>query len=721
MSFLKNKWGLGMRLAVLMVVLVQMTVMVFHIFSDLKVKNEYLYLDQKTILADGSVVSNAEFEAKNLVINEVKSNFTSTPSSLSIFNRPNWDFNKNLDYRYFPLDIYGNISQSKNKFNRLTHDLNRNLVLEPYLRPEITYFYAPLFEYYYGACQNKESVQVARERYLSGKRAQDGNAALSGYIEGCQWERSYASFPLLQAESDMELQRKIDFVDKNFEEKKLQAFDRYYFHEVPFVLAPINEIRLGKPLNEVFSQYGYLSILAVSFAMDMLGGFSFPNYEKAIKLSFLLYYLIFLVVVLTVFKQPALRAGAVLICSLGFFANTYYFYQYSPGHAPVRHFFDLFIFLCAWRFDQGRRIGFFLLGGALVVLSIFTNKEYGLLMAAAFCAAAVYYGVYRWAESGADRIRLFLAVLLVMAASAIALKLYPLAANPSSAYFLDGFYSFYVPQAAFAMVLLSILLQALVALVFGRRLFQQGRFFVFLFAAFYSQLLYFYFVWGGGHAHFFTLISLYMLPYLLLLDLVDWRATLWRRGVAGCGLVVVLLATIVNGCVFIQDYWHAEQAFKNHVTYRWDLQRARGMLTKIDPELFADSVEKIQHHATGNQIAMLSKYDSMLSILASKYTSLPFFELRSMIVTKEEYRRVREQLASSELLFVDNDIDRDFDAEMNRMTVWNIEPSLFVEHREQRIPKLKVLRNLYRDVVKDNYELIDRGRLVSVYRRKSPA
>lgn len=721
MSFLKNKSGLGMRFAVLMVVLVQMAVMVVHIFSDLKVKNEYLYIDQKTILADGSVVSNAEFEAKNLVINEVNPNYTGTPSSLSIFIGANSDVNKNLNYRYYPPSIYGNINESTNKFNWLTHNLGRNLVLEPYLRPEVTYFYAPLFEYYYGVCQNKESVQVARERYLSGKRAQDGNSALSGYIEGCKGERSYASFPLLQAESDTELQRKMDFVGKNFEEKKLQAFDRYYFHEVPFVLAPINEIRLGKPLNEVFSQYGYLSILAVSFAMDMLGGFSFPNYEMAIKLSFLLYYLIFLVVVLTVFKQSAVSAGAVLIFSLGFFANTYYFYQYSPGHAPVRHFFDLFIFLCAWRFDQGRRIGFFLLGGALVVLSIFTNKEYGLLMAVAFCAAAVYYGVYRWAEAGAERIRLFLAVLLVMAASAIALELYPLAANPSSTYFLDGFYSFTVPGAAFAVVLFSILLLALVALVFGRRLFKQGRFFVFLFTAFYSQLLYFYYVWGGGNAHFFVLISLYTLPYFLLLDLVDWRATLWRRGAAGCGLVVVLLATIINGFVFLKDYWYAEQAFKYHVTYRWDLQRARGMLTKIDPELFSDGVEKIQHHAKGNQIAMLSKYDSMLSILAGKYTSLPFFELRSMIVTEEEYRSVREQLASSELLFVDKDIDRDFDAEMNRMTIWNIEPALFAEHREQRIPKLKVLRQLYREVVKEDYELIDQGRLINVYRRKSPA
>jgi hypothetical protein len=721
MSFLKNKCGIGVRLAVLMVVLVQMAVMVVHIISDLKVKNEYLYLDQKTILADGSVVSNDEFETKNLVINEVKPNFEGTSSSLSVYNNSNWDINRIPKFQYFAQKNYGNISKSENKYNYLTRDLSRLFVFEPYRQAAVTYFHTPLFEYYNRTCLNIEAIRVARDRYLLGHRPQDGNSALSQDFESCQGERSQAYFPLLQADDDAALQIKLDFVAKNLDEKYLQAFDRYYFHEVPFVLAPINEIHLGKPLKQVFSQYGYLSILAVSAAMDTLGGLSFPNYEKAIKFSYLLYYLIYLVVVLTVFKQPATRAAAVLIFSLGFFANSYYFYQYPPGHAPLRHFFDLFIFLCAWRFDQGRRIGFFLLGGALVVLSIFTDKDYGLLMTAAFFAASVYYGVYRWAEGGAERIRLLLAVLLVMAASVIALNLYPLAANPSSAYFLDGFYSFYVPWAAFAMVLLSILLQALVALVFGRRLFQQGRFFVFLFAAFYSQLLYFYFVWGGGHAHFFTLISLYMLPYLLLLDLVDWRASVWQRGVAGFGFAVILLATIGNAVVFLQDYRRAVLAFEDHVTYRWDLPRARGMITKIDPDLFADGVEKIQHHATGNQIAMLSKYDSMLSILASKYTSLPFFELRSMITTEEEYRRVKERLASSALLFVDNDIDRDFDAEMNRMTVWNIEPKLFVEHSEQRIPKLKVLRQLYRDVVKDNYELIDQGRLISVYRRKSPA
>lgn len=114
---------------------------------------------------------------------------------------------------------------------------------------------------------------------------------------------------------------------------------------------------------------------------------------------------------------------------------------------------------------------------------------------------------------------------------------------------------------------------------------------------------------------------------------------------------------------------------------------------------------------------MISKYDNILSILAEKYSGTDFFELRSMIVTKDEYRRIRSQLEAADTIFVDNDIDRDFEAEMNRMLVWNLLPPFFNEHRYQRIPKLQELKNLYRDVIPGKFKLVERGTLISVYRR----
>ena len=718
---MKTKASISLSLAVLIVIVVQVIVMATHVFSDLKVKNEFMYLDQKTILNDGSVVSNAEFEAQNLVINEVNLNYIKTPSSLNIFSKTGINIKDIPDFFYFSPKFYGDMSHPVKKINYPVNMSQRLLVLNPYQDKAVAYFYSPLFEFFYGKCKNIESLRISRDRHLM-HSPKNGTVLDSKNLEDCrEGQLSNLVFPILQAEDDVALERKLDFVAKNFNDKILQTLDRHYFHEAPFILAPINEIRLGKPLKEVFSQYGYLSILAISVTMDAIGGFSFPNYEKAIKFSYLLYHAIFLIVVLTIFKQPTIRAGAILIYSLGFFANTYYFYEYAPGHSPIRHFFDFCILLCVWRFDQGRNINFFLFAGAMVVLSIFMDRDYGMLMAAAYIGASVYYSVYRWFEGAAGRASLLFATLLMMVAFPLALKLYPLAPNPSSVYFMDGFYSFTVPITAFLIVLFSILLQALVVLLYGRSLFQQGRLFIFLFAAFYSQLLYFYFVWGGGHAHFFVLLSLYILPYLLLLDLVEWQASLIRRVLARFSLTVVIMAIFVYSFNFFQHYRYTEQTFKDHKVYRWDLPRARDMVTKIDPSLFEDSVQKIKNHAPGKQISMLSKYDSLLAILAEKYSSLPFFELRSMIVTEDDYLRVREQLVKSDLLFIDNDINRDFDKEMNQMVLWNLLPNLFIEHHEQRIPKLKVLQRLYQDVVVDKYVLIERGRLISVYRRKLPA
>ena len=115
---------------------------------------------------------------------------------------------------------------------------------------------------------------------------------------------------------------------------------------------------------------------------------------------------------------------------------------------------------------------------------------------------------------------------------------------------------------------------------------------------------------------------------------------------------------------------------------------------------------------------MISKYDNILGILSKKYSGFPFFELRSTIVTKDEYLKIKHMIEqNADLLFVDNDINRDFAQEMSQMSFFDLEPFWRYESLKQRIPKLETLQNLFNDV-KNDYELVEKGSLISVYKKK---
>ena len=93
----------------------------------------------------------------------------------------------------------------------------------------------------------------------------------------------------------------------------------------------------------------------------------------------------------------------VILYSVGFLANTFYFFQYPPGHAPIRHLFDLILFYFIFRFELSEKLRYVLLASVFVVTSIFTNKEYGVMMAGAFMAGWIYRLCYQyWYGSGVN-------------------------------------------------------------------------------------------------------------------------------------------------------------------------------------------------------------------------------------------------------------------------------------------------------------------------------
>ena len=120
-----------------------------------------------------------------------------------------------------------------------------------------------------------------------------------------------------------------------------------------------------------------------------------------------------------------------------------------------------------------------------------------------------------------------------------------------------------------------------------------------------------------------------------------------------------------------------------------------------------------------SDIYMISKYDNILSYLSNKYTGLPFFELRSTIVTEDEFEIIENIFSEkADIIFVDNDIEMNFDDEIRKRSFFDIySDTMERDNLLVRIKKLETLKKLFQNI-KNNYELVEKGKLVSVYKKK---
>jgi hypothetical protein len=299
----------------------------------------------------------------------------------------------------------------------------------------------------------------------------------------------------------------------------------------------------------------------------------------------------------------------------------------------------------------------------------------------------------------------------------LAFKFYPMMPNPSVKYFLDGFYSFpFQSKFIFLVILLIVLLQWIFLVTLYKKLLSQKYLYVYIFTLFYTQFLYTYFIWHGTSNNIVMYSYLFALPFIIIYNLFDFK---FKR-------IFSVLVLIVFSVVYLKvliSFMNAEKNYNNvfntHKTYKWNYKRAGGIITTYSFDKFDNSIQLINKYAHSKKIYMISKYDNMLGILSKHYSGFPFFELRSAIVTKDDFNMIESQInIDAKILFVDNDIERDYKKEMAKMSFFDLSPFWRDESLKQRIPKLQVLKYLW-NKIKNNYVLIKKGKLISVYKRKN--
>ncbi|QPI03163.1 hypothetical protein G5B95_05645 [Campylobacter concisus] len=664
-------------------ILFQLLFYVYGIATNYKLANEFKYIDEETILKDINV-SNHKYINNNLLFNPALTSYV-----YNSFDNILLDDKKGSGFTFFNNPKY--------------------FVFDSYNKKRYSY----LLGMYKGHIAN---VQYSRDLNLTLAEADYRDNSFLENLLNDNGQKMFLEYPLFYADSLDELKNKVDFISYNIFEQNMQVLSRYYWHEASFMLLPISDIKSYRNNSEIFSQYGYFSLYTIDYISEMLGGFNINNFEKSKNIVNLVYFLITVYFIVSLFDDITLRGCLILLACIRLLFIPYYAYHYAPGVIDTRHFFDLIIVLLLYYASRAPKPSKYLLflASLLAVLSILMSNDFGLFIFVSLLGTFIIrYVLLTIYEKRLSIIRLVLVAIYAISGFVSYIE-YPLMKNPSIKYFLDGFYSFNIPMTLFFFILAIVAIQWLMLILFFNKLKEYKYLDSYIFLLFYTEFLYTYFIWKLDNLSMNVFI--FSLPFFIVLAAIKIK---YKQVLHSIIFICLIFYYIKLPFAYFSDIYNFNLIFNNHKTYVWNHDRAGGIVSTYSFELFEDSLKLIDKYSSSDsKIYMISKYDNVLQFFSKKYSGLKYFELKSFLVSDIEYKEVIELLnKDADILYVDSDIDRDYELEIGKRNFFDIYGSYWYnENIKQRIPKLKTLSRLFNDV-KNNYVLIEKGKLINVYKK----
>jgi hypothetical protein len=508
-----------------------------------------------------------------------------------------------------------------------------------------------------------------------------------------------------------------EFLAKNYLELRWQILNRWVLHHHNFVLGPINEYALGKPLQEINAQYGVFNVVLMRWLLEKTGGISYQNYFQKWYAWWLVYYALFVMVVWVLFRNLYYVA---LVCILAFGLVNRIDYQFlflGPGYNPVRHFFDLPVIASLYWYLKTQRPLALVLTMAFGMLGIVNNREFGAFLVGALVLTVL---LKAWQEREAGR---HLEAGLGLG-SAVASGFIYLAGqfgnDVMTSYYLKGFLGLHKigPNVlGFGALIIS---GCYIVLVRANEIATEWKYLAFFFLV-YLQGLFLYGIWHGSEKHFLSVGSIVVLGAVIILKVAVRQTPIrqYEKVMVTFLIAVSLMVVYVPGVVaYYKAKGEYERVFETHQIFEWNLERARFRST-MDPEDFAETIRLVQRYAADDKkIYIISKYDNVLPFLAEKYSAMPFFDVQWFLLTDKEVRLCIEAIEKQKppYLFVDTDIERTLNDEILTEEI----PRTRVPKEESRwrVQRLNLLRGIFA-AVKDDYEPVEKGLLLTAYKRKS--
>jgi len=504
-----------------------------------------------------------------------------------------------------------------------------------------------------------------------------------------------------------------EWLKSNQFEIRWQVLSRFMIHHNSFMFIPISDFMLDKNIHTINAQYGLGGTQFFAKVFSLIGDVSFDNWLKVSYAFYYFYFGLFVAIVFAITRSLAWTT-AIFLVSLTLVNNRGYdFLLLPPGESPWRHFFDIAIIYFLYLYGEKKRIIYYLFALGLGILSVALSPQVGLMIFVATIVSGIFYTYYEKRPLMLILMASFIALIAAMG-SFVFLS----SANDLAQYYLDGVIGFPISSLQLFKIFVFFSLGYVVFLKILRdRLLPNYGYLLFLII--YAQELILYVVWHYDINGFKSRAFIYVLTVALLLfpfrKMVSHNR--WKNYFVlafSLTIATVYIGSIANVHKSKRDY---EKIFDHHVTYQWTMDRAH-ILSTMNPIYFQNGVDLIQKYSKAqNGIYIVSEYDNFLPFLAHKYSLMPFFDLKWYLLTPKELHKsiTTLQTKKPKYLFVDTGIDRDLNLEIIDSEL----PEIGYLHQESiwRAQRLRLLNDVFQGVAND-YELVEKGDLISVYQRK---
>jgi hypothetical protein len=515
--------------------------------------------------------------------------------------------------------------------------------------------------------------------------------------------------------------QELEFISANAKEVHEQVLARYVLHHHAHLLSPMNDLSFSRPIEDIHFLYGFLNAWALERVLSALcGDISYQSYMQIYYSFYVIYILMFCGVCMYIFRNPLKAGVAILVAVMAGTAIGFDEIMLAPGGNPLRHIFDLPVLLLVWCAVQSRgpaAMGWWIAAMMLSWVSMFNNREFGVFLSLACVACCSWHAMIEC--DGSRRWGLLGLCLLGLLCTGMCFYFASIGAEGYNQYFIRGVLGFPFKEWRMTPVLCVFGLISWVLLSNwsfpGRVVSPEVKMMWFLALLFF--MLFTYYVWFPISAHFWTILPLFAILAVFMTDhiLVRIGRASWDSPVLFSLLMMTLLADIIALGYYQWERMKFDKIFVRHHVYDWEFPRMQVRST-MDPAPFQASVAMIQRHDPTSGIHLISKYDMLLPFLAHKYSAMKYHEIGNFMVTKVEMAKVVESLRqdSPKILFVDTDIDRPSGLDIIPPTG----PFGYL-HDESRWKALRLglLSDVFNQVRKD-YELIESGPLLSVWRRR---
>ena len=508
------------------------------------------------------------------------------------------------------------------------------------------------------------------------------------------------------------------FVFNNLTEiiQTIHGLEAIFHHHFQF-LNPIKELAEGRPTSKIVAAYGN-NFMALKSLMQWPSGVTYTLFLTVIFSTYIIYFALVLAITNYIFHDIR-YAAIVFLSSLGLIKALGYITIFTGlGYSPIRHFLDIFVVLALFQYLAGKRKLWLAGAIGLALLSVFMDRLFGSFMFIALIMLQAIRLMLGHAHSKRDEVvALMISVPAFIAIFVLSGKV--VAENPYADGFLDGVWGFPVSNGQVGLFLMSILFAYLFLAYLMSRQFNQ-RHYLSLFLVLYAQLFLLYWLVFPNYGHMYAVLPIFIFAGVSLLrfgvaPLIPQRVE--RPVVAGM-LVVAVFVSLWGSNNFIETRKSIEGVEKSHRIYNWNFSNMK-IRSTMNPEVFADSSSLIQKYAPpGKGIYIVSQYDTVLTWLADRYSMMPLFDLGSFLNSPTAEHKAIDRLAADkpEILFVDTCIKCNPEILRPGRTLPRLHPA-FADRIKEKIDRLHHLRDVFK-AIENDYELVERGMLIAVYRRK---